>query len=96
MEVSVRELKNHLSEYLRQLESEGEITVTLRGRAIARLSAVKSAKTPEELEAEAIARLDAMPWIIKGAEGKLQGAANPIPWPPGEKSLTELVMEDRE
>ncbi len=96
MEVSIRELKNHLSEYLRQLESVGEITVTLRGKAVARLSPVKTVKTQEELEAEAIARLDAMPWIRPGNGGQVRGSGRPIPWPADEKPLSQLVLEDRE
>lgn len=97
MEVSVSELRNRLSEYLRRLASVGEITVTLRGKPVARLSPFRTeAKTPEELEAEAVARLDAMPWIIPGDGGKVRGSDNPIPWKPGEKTLSEMVMDDRE
>ena len=38
MDVSVRDLKNHLSEYLRRVQAGEDIRVTSRGRVIARLS----------------------------------------------------------
>lgn len=93
METSARELKAHLSEYLRRVAAGEEVTVTLRGKAVARLLPVAVAKTPEE---EAIARLDAMPWIRPGAGGKVRGSDRPIPWPEDEKSLSQIVLEERE
>lgn len=96
METSVRELKAHLSEYLRRVAAGEEVTVTLHGKAVARLLPVAVAKTPEELEEEAIARLDAMPWIRPGAGGKVRGSDRPIPWPEDEKSLSQIVLEERE
>jgi len=96
METSVRELKAHLSEYLRRVAAGEEVTVTLRGKPVARLAPVVVHKTPEELEKEAIKRLDALPWIRPGKGGKVKGSDRPIPWKPGEKTLSDLVLEDRE
>jgi prevent-host-death family protein len=95
MEATVRELKAHLSEYLRRVAAGEEVVVTLRGKPMARLAPVSVAKTPEELEAEAIARLRTLPWVRAGAGGQVHGSDTPIPWPEGEKLLSELVLEDR-
>jgi prevent-host-death family protein len=40
IEVGVRELKNHLSQYLDRVQEGQEVVVTDRGRPIARLSAL--------------------------------------------------------
>jgi len=40
MKVSVRDLKNHLSEYLRRVRVVEDIVVTSHGRAVACLSAL--------------------------------------------------------
>ncbi len=42
MDVSVRKLKDHLSEYLRRVQNGEEVTVTDHGRPIAALVALKS------------------------------------------------------
>lgn len=42
IEVGVRELKNHLSRYLSQVQGGDEVIVTDRGRPVARLSAIDS------------------------------------------------------
>jgi prevent-host-death family protein len=94
MEVSVREIKNRLSEYLRRVQAGEEIVITSRGRPIARLA--PPAARSEDAEAEAIARLRAQPWIRPGSGGKLQAPERRIPTPPGEPLISDLVMRDRE
>jgi prevent-host-death family protein len=98
MDVSVRELKNRLSEYLRRVQAGEVVHVTLRGRRVARLSA--EAFEPDaarESEAEAIARLDAMPWIQPPLEsGQVRGLVRPIPWPEDERPLSQIILDDRE
>ena len=42
MDVSVRKLKDHLSEYLRRVQNGEEVTVTDHGRPVAALVALKS------------------------------------------------------
>lgn len=95
MEVSVRELKNHLSEYLRRVGQGEEVTVTLRGRPVARLSQVLQGEEADS-EAAAIARLDAQSWVRSGSGGKPEGLKPPIKLKPGEKPLSQIVIEDRE
>jgi prevent-host-death family protein len=92
--VSVRDLKDHLSEYLRRAEAGEEIMITSRGRPIARLA--PPVVQPEDAEAEAIARLRAQPWIRPGTGGKPRGAENPVIIGPGEKTLSDIVSELRE
>jgi prevent-host-death family protein len=97
METSVRELKAHLSEYLRHVAAGEEVVVTSHGKPVARLTALlPRALTEAEREAEAIAKLEAMPWIRPGRGGKVMGLAQPIKIAPGDKTLSEIVSEMRE
>lgn len=81
MEVSVRELENRLSEYLRRVQTGQEIVITSPGRPVGRLTAArKRLETPEEA---AIARLRALPWNRSGKGGKVQGSDRPAPVPRG-------------
>lgn len=59
MEVSVRELKNHLSEYLRRVQAGEELTVTVRGQPVARFTAIGG-----DDEKNAIARLKQAPGVV--------------------------------
>ncbi|PIV88263.1 MAG: type II toxin-antitoxin system prevent-host-death family antitoxin [Hydrogenophilales bacterium CG17_big_fil_post_rev_8_21_14_2_50_63_12] len=97
METSVRELKTHLSEYLRHVAAGEEVVVTSHGKPVARLTAVlPRALTEAEREAEAIAKLEALPWVRPGRGGKLMGSTRPIKIAPGDKTLSEIVSEMRE
>jgi len=95
MEASVRELKAHLSEYLRLIAAGGEVVVTSHGKPVARLTSVVSAPQTQE-DIEAIARLQSLPWIRPGNGKKVRGADRPISWQPGQKTLSDMVLEDRE
>lgn len=101
MQASIRELKAHLSEYLRQVAAGQEVVVTSHGKPVARLSApLPIPQTLEEVEveveAEALARLQALPWIRPGNGEKLKGSDRPMPWQPGQKTLSDMLLEDRE
>ena len=48
MEVSVRELKDHLSEYLRRVQAGERVVVTDRKRPIAEIGPVPEARMSEE------------------------------------------------
>lgn len=54
MEVSVTELRAHLSDWLDRARAGGEIVITDRGTPIARLAALDSAGTLERLTAEGV------------------------------------------
>lgn len=93
MEVSVRELKNRLSEYLRRVQTGQEIVITSRGRPVGRLTAArKRSGNPEEA---AVARLRALPWIRPGKGGKPRGVKHSIRIKPGERTVAEIIGEDR-
>lgn len=100
MKVSVRELKDHLSEYLRRVEAGEEVVVTSHKREVARLvpPAAETAISGRVLDREsaAIERINALPWVRPSEGGKPRGAAKPIPWKPGDKLLSDIVLEDRE
>lgn len=97
MEVSVRELKSRLSEYLRKLTPGEEITVTSHGKPVARLLPPRGKPAKKRSEAEAIAFLRSRPWIRPGSVGKKRvGLARPIKLKSGEKTLSEIVSEMRD
>ncbi len=96
MEISVRELKSRLSEYLRKVGEGEEVTVTSRGKAVARLVAPRLARgrRVSELEA-AVALLRRQLWIRPG-KGKPRLPRHVLRLRPGEKTLAEIVSEERE
>ena len=93
MAVSVRELKAHLSEYLRRVAAGEEVTITSRGRPVARLAPSISKK--EDAEDAAIARIRALPSLIPGNGGKPEGAKRPVKIKAGQKTLAGIVLEGR-
>ena len=93
MNVSVRELKNHLSEYLRRASAGEEILVTSRNRPLARLVPVTQPRTGSEQEA--LAELQALPWVSPGDGHAPRGLGSPVHIRPGEKGLSDIVSEDR-
>mgnify|MGYP006287425329 CR=1 FL=1 len=91
--MSVRELKDHVSEYLRRAAAGEEVVVTSHGRPVARLCALA---TSAETEEEALARLRAQPWVRPArSKGGLRLARPGLGLEPGEKTLAERVSEDR-
>lgn len=92
MEVSVRDLKNHLSAYLRRAQAGEDIVVTSHGKPVVRLA------TPfaESAAATAIERLRSQPWIIPARkQGKPRGLERPLKLKSGTKTLAETIIEDR-
>lgn len=55
-EVGIRELHDQLSRYLRHVGSGGSVVVTMRGRRVARLSAVDDADPLSDLRARGLVR----------------------------------------
>ena len=91
MDVSVRELKNRLSEYLRRASAGEEIVVTSRGKPVGRL--VGPGQPSSGPETEAVTRLLAQPWIRPGNGKKLLGSDRPTPVPAGttDSNLPSLI-----
>ena len=96
MDTSVRELKARLSYYLK-LAARGErVTVTSRGRPIARLlPATPETANKEPSTAEINRRLAAIPGVILPTGPKPRGSKHPIRIRKGEKTLSEIVLEGR-
>lgn len=95
MEVSIRELKTHLSRYLRRVRAGEELTVTLHGRPVARITSTEAGPQTEDPKAAAMARLAAQGWIRPGAGERLKAPKRRIPTPAGEPLISELVARDR-
>ena len=97
MEVSVRTLKSRLSEYLRKANAGHEVVVTAHGKVVARLVAPQRAaqRKPRAEDEEVIALLRSQPWIRPGKAGKLRLPRLIVRLKPGEKTLAEIVSEQR-
>lgn len=95
MDVSVRELKARLSEYLRKLRPGDEITVTSHGKPVARLLAPRARPRQRSAEEEAIDLLRRQPWIRPGSGGKPRLPKQIVRMKPGEQTLSEIVSEQR-
>ncbi len=93
MKISVRELKDRLSECLRRAQAGEEITVTSHGKPVARLGPPLQAPIDEEMAL--IEQFRGLPWVRPGKGDKPQGARRPIRIKPGEKTLADIVSEQR-
>ena len=85
--VGVRELKNHLSRYLKRVQGGEEILITERGRSVARIVQAPSSHFKQSLEP--LLREGAVRW----SGGKPRGARRK-PVIRG-RTLSEMVIEDR-
>jgi len=61
MEVGIRELRNHLSEYLDRVREGGELVVTDRGEAFARVVPIHGGRALDRLIAEGVVTPAARP-----------------------------------
>jgi prevent-host-death family protein len=92
MTVSVRELRSRLSEYIRRVENGEELTITRSGRPVGRIVPTAA---DQRLEKSTLERLDSLPWIRPGRGGKPKPSRHPIPWKPGDKTLSQILLENR-
>lgn len=95
MEISIRELKNQLSRYLRKVAAGDEVVITSHSRPVARLTKVQEISEEKPTRQELLRRLKAMPGVYIAKGGKPKGARRPIRIKPGEKSLADIVLEER-
>jgi len=87
IQVSVRELKAHLSAYLRKAEQGQRIVITSHGTPVGQLIA-----PPEQTDEGAIlATVLSLPNVRPGQGGQLKGARKPIATGPDEKLSEELL-----
>lgn len=95
MEISVRELKSRLSEYLRRVANGEEVVVTSHGKEVARLVAPRRVRRSRTAGLdEAVALLRSQPWVRPGT-GKPRLPKYVLRLKPGEKTLAEIVSEER-
>jgi prevent-host-death family protein len=95
MNVSVRDVKARLSWYLRKAHAGQDVVITSRGRPVARLLAVPEEAAGRPSAEDMLERLKLLPGVRLGSGGKPRGAKRPIRIRPGQKSLAEIVLEDR-
>ncbi len=94
MQVAIRELKNHLSKYLKQVQTGEEIIVTSHGSPIARFCPLPLEPAEELSAANSLQNIS---WVSKCQNGKPKGlTANQRIKLSSGKSLSDLVLEDRE
>ena len=89
--VGVRELKNHLTAYLRRTKQGEEMVVTEHGKPIALLQPYPASKKGESLEAR-LAKLAAK-GLVTLPTRKLRIGIKPIKM--RGKPLSRMVLEDR-
>lgn len=75
MEVSIKDLKDKLSEYLRQVAEGEEVVITYHNRRIARIIPMSQEAQPEEKTLE---RVLTLPWIKPGNGHKMMGTRNMV------------------
>ena len=86
--VGIRDLKAHLSRYLRRVQSGARLVVTERGRPVAAVGPIKTAAEvgwAHQMVAEGRARWDG---------GKPAGGSPPVPVAAG-RTVAAAVLEDR-
>jgi prevent-host-death family protein len=93
MEVSVRELKNNLSKYLRLVSRGDTVTVVSRKRPVARLIPHKKVDERERIN-DVIDILDALPWI-KSQKGKPVGLSKRVVLRRGSEMAADVVIAGR-
>jgi|FaiFalDrversion2_1042247.scaffolds.fasta_scaffold10626_1 prevent-host-death family protein len=86
--VGIRELRNRLSLYLKQVAEGQQIKVTNRGEVIALLIPAKGGK---KIDKELIALVEE--GLASWAGGKPQGASRPVKG--RGRPLSEIIIEDR-
>jgi antitoxin (DNA-binding transcriptional repressor) of toxin-antitoxin stability system len=93
MEVSIREMKNSLSRYLKLVQAGRDVTITDRGRPVARLTLMPDAG--RAATADAIERIKSLPWVKPGTGRKVRGLRLGIELRGSGESAAALVLQDR-
>lgn len=88
VQVGVRELKNQLSKYLRQVKAGQTVTITERGQPVGKI--VPVAQSLEE-KLEAMAQAGLLRW-----SGKRLEPMEPVAAIQGDRTVADLLIENRE
>jgi prevent-host-death family protein len=87
-ETGIRDLKTHLSSYLRQVEGGQTVVITRHGKPIGRIVPVTEST---EAQLDTLRQAGLIAWNRR----RLQPLA-PVAQARGERTGTELLLEDRE
>ena len=92
MDIATRDLKDHLSEYLKRVQAGEEITITSHGKPVAKLSPPDAVKAPRPDPLANVA------WIRPPTSaGKPLGlGANKIVLQGEGPTLSQMVLDDRD
>lgn len=85
--VGIRELKTHLSRYLRELRPGSSLTITERGRPVARLVPIEPSLDDRVLE---MVELGLVAW-----NGQRLSPAHPVARRSSKPSVAKILLEDR-
>lgn len=91
--VGIRELKAHLSEYLRKVKDGENLTITEHGKDIAVLQPVASGKSKTRKFLESLAEKGIVT-LPKPGSGKPKGSKKRIKLPP-DRWVSKAILEDR-
>jgi len=86
--VGIRELKAHLSAYLKRVEQGESVVISMHGKQVATI--IPSAKKKTETKLWELVRKGKVSW----SGGKPTGLKNPIP--SRGKPASRMIIEDRE
>ena len=95
MDIATRDLKDHLSEYLKRVQAGEEITITSHGKPVAKLSSPDAVKAPRPDPLANVA------WIRQPTRQRQPGERFGLPpdqrivMTPG-PTMSEIVLRDRE
>lgn len=95
MDVSVRELKSRMSEYLRRVAAGEEVVVTSRGKTVARLVPPAAPRKGAVSEHEVIERLRNLPWVRSAKRTRPELPKPLIRIRESENTLAEIVRQQR-
>jgi prevent-host-death family protein len=88
MNVGIRELKAHLSEYIARARKGEDVIITDRGNPVARLEPLGIEHLPERMQE-----------LIRSGRATYKGPLRYLPTPikmtPGDKNSTDFVREQR-
>lgn len=88
-EVGIRELKAHLSAYLREVETGKEVVITRRGTPIGRIVPAHEEKSLQE-KMKPLQEAGIVKW-----SGKKLQPREPIAEVKGDRMVSDLLLEDR-
>lgn len=94
MQVSIREMKNSLSKYLKLVQAGKPVVITDRGKPVAQLSPI--IESAADAVQEDVRRILSLPWVRPGDGGKVRGARKPIRLRGDGPTAAEVLLGDRD